>query len=225
MKSFLIRKAKQQRIDNENGKAHLLEHYFADFAHLLAHHPDFSLEKSDLELFEIYIKFFLDCIATADNISYLYCISAQLKTVKDKFLEDSISLYILSELTQVLIREQCAQNNWILQTYPGKIGIPKDLFERLPANKSAEIMKTIFLETKSNYMKGRNGKSKSIVKKEPRKRKTSSGLDSDSDSTQVENVSNTPLKKVQSSTPLRKSSRKNQVKRSYLIESNSEYED
>jgi sister-chromatid-cohesion protein PDS5 len=121
----------------------------------MVNHPDFSLDAQDLKLVETYIQFFLDTVATMDNISYIYCVSGQLKTVKDKLLPDSTNLYVFSELIQIMIRELCASNSWTLQTYPEKIGMPRELFERLSSSDAATVMKTIYLETESNFLKTR----------------------------------------------------------------------
>lgn len=119
----------------------------------MAHHPDYSMSTPDLIIFEAYIKFYLDSVTTSENISYLYCIAAQLKTVKDRFLKDSKSLWVVSEMTMMLVREICAGNNWILQTWPGKIGIPREIFERLSVTESSTLMKTVYLE-QTDYLKG-----------------------------------------------------------------------
>jgi sister-chromatid-cohesion protein PDS5 len=190
----------------------LLEHYFVEFAHMLAHHPDFSMESEDLETFQVYLKFYLETIATSENISFLYYSSAQLKMVQDKFSTDSKILYVVSEMAQVLIREHCAHNNWILQTYPGKVGITKELFTKLGAQEAVDNVKLIYLE-ESDFMKHRMKKPLKRTKAKIQEEED----EEDSDSTQVDD---TPKKspKLKSnvstnvSTPIRRSERSKKVR-------------
>jgi sister-chromatid-cohesion protein PDS5 len=189
-----------------------LEHYFVDFAHLLAHHPDFTMDTDDLQTFEVYLKFYLDTLATAENISFLYYASAQLKMVRDKHSENSLNLYVISEISQVLIREHCATNNWILQTYPGKIGISRDLFEKLGQEESGIVMKTVYLEAHTDFMKHRMKKTPLRKKSHKRSSPVKDDEDTDSDQTQIDG---TPIKtkkhrfspKVDVDTPMRRSER------------------
>ena len=77
------------------------EHSFIRLLHLLAHHPDFRVEQeylpdiakytnsSSCSLLILtlhlnrYIQFFLDLVATSDNIALLYHIALKSKTVRD----------------------------------------------------------------------------------------------------------------------------------------------
>jgi sister-chromatid-cohesion protein PDS5 len=199
-----------------------------DFVHLLAHHPDFSMETDDLQTFEVYLKFFLDALATSENIAFLYYAGAQLKMVRTRNSDKSINLYVLSEMIQVLIREHCASNNWMLQTYPGKVGLPRDLFEKLPAEESSTVMKTIYLEAQSNFMKHRTQARTKTPKAKAHKRTSPIKTDeeTDSDSTQVDG---TPIKRKKTQkkhrvvgedvdTPMRRSDRAKKSLRSNLVE-------
>lgn len=107
--------------------------------HLLAHHPDFSTDVEDLKTFSRYsylylsmprssfpvvisdiclasincryLEFFLDCVATKENVSLLYYLSLKVKTVRDARSSeyDSVSLpylpiwFAAHLLTQVLL--------------------------------------------------------------------------------------------------------------------------
>lgn len=84
-KNFIIRQAKNQRSEGQE----LLEHEFVRLIHLLAHHPDFSREEEDVKLFESYLDFFIDAVATSENVSYIYYMSGQLKMVRDRSSENS----------------------------------------------------------------------------------------------------------------------------------------
>lgn len=77
------------------------EAIFIRFLHLLAHHPDFSvLHEQLLDMAKCvyltdhfyaftygdeirYVDFYLDLVATADNISLLYHLAMKTKTVRD----------------------------------------------------------------------------------------------------------------------------------------------
>lgn len=67
----------------------LLELSYVRLLHMLSHHPDFGTDLESLQLFAKYIDFFLETIATSENISYLYIVSGQLKVVRDTLSESS----------------------------------------------------------------------------------------------------------------------------------------
>jgi sister-chromatid-cohesion protein PDS5 len=83
-------------------KMSYFEMIFVQFLHLLAHHPDFSLTQESLPdmakcvyflpftrvssymIFGTrYIEFYLESVASAENISLLYHLSGKAKTVRD----------------------------------------------------------------------------------------------------------------------------------------------
>ena len=138
-------KCKNVLVRHSRQTGQMVEQTFVRLIHLLAHHPDFSSEAEDVALFEAYIYFFLDAVANADNVSYLYYMAGQLKLVRDKTSENSDSMYILSELAQVLIQRYCVVHNWFLQPYPEKVGLPRELFARLPKDVGTTILKKRFL--------------------------------------------------------------------------------
>ncbi|CAG8556181.1 7930_t:CDS:10 [Paraglomus brasilianum] len=110
--------------------------------YLLSHHPDFSCEIKDLIDAMKYIDFFLDTMANADNMSFLYYIVGRLKQVQD--IDPSVksdNLYTLSDLAQHLIRERCKASSWTLLSFPNQVALPKDMFRPLlDAPAAAEIM-------------------------------------------------------------------------------------
>lgn len=78
---------------------------FLRLMHVLAHHPDFSLESQNLQEtaksvrpFIVvrlqsdstirYIEFYLDLVGTADNIPLLYHLALKCKTVRDATSEE-----------------------------------------------------------------------------------------------------------------------------------------
>jgi sister-chromatid-cohesion protein PDS5 len=51
--------------------------------HMLAHHPDFTESVEDLMIFSQYFRFYLNCVATASNVSFLYHVAQKIKLSKD----------------------------------------------------------------------------------------------------------------------------------------------
>jgi sister-chromatid-cohesion protein PDS5 len=106
-----------------------------------------------------YIEFYLDIVATAENISLQFHLALKAKTVRDadshvfsevsgvecgslehrnKLLFPRVQhLYVLSELAQHLIRARAKNRGWTLNTYPGKVKIPGDIFRALPNHEAA----------------------------------------------------------------------------------------
>jgi sister chromatid cohesion protein PDS5 len=189
-KTMLARQAKQQLSVSQTstpstGNSRLLEHHFADVFYLLSHHEDFSMEKDDLEHFETYVNFYLVSLATPDNISLLYAASGKMKTVKDKEMDDCTPLYVIAEMFILRIREYCASHNWTLQSYPGKINIPRDYYEKLDDASVSKNLKIVY------YTDGETKLKKAAPKPNLKKYKeVSSDSDQDSasgsDSTRVE---------------------------------------
>jgi sister-chromatid-cohesion protein PDS5 len=225
LKAFVSRQARRGRLAMKSS-SNVVETYYVDFLHLLSHHPDFSFASEDLKLFEVYIRFFLEAVAVSDNVSYLYCVSAQLKSVKDRLAADSENLYALSELSQTLIRELCASNSWSLQTFPGKIGMPRDLFQKLEPSETSQVLKTVYLESKSDFLRTREnktqGKRNTPAKKIQKRVQRDSPDSSDSDTSDKEN----PSKRNRSfsteselkSSPVRRSTRTKTIKTSNLAD-------
>jgi sister-chromatid-cohesion protein PDS5 len=60
-----------------------LELIFIRFLHLLAHHPDFSTAHEDLVDITKYVQFYLDLMASQDNVSLLHHLAMKAKTVRD----------------------------------------------------------------------------------------------------------------------------------------------
>lgn len=61
----------------------MFESIIVRLLHLLAHHPNFSLDVQDLRITSKYIEFYMDCVANNENVSLLYYLAGQLKTVRD----------------------------------------------------------------------------------------------------------------------------------------------
>ncbi|KAF2718067.1 hypothetical protein K431DRAFT_231689 [Polychaeton citri CBS 116435] len=117
----------------------LMESVFARFMSLLAHHQDFSTDPEDILEFVEYIVFYLRNVATESNIPLIYYIAQRLKTVADGIDPDfSERLYILSDLADAVVRQFCESQGWSLQLYPGKLAMPKGIFQALSSHEVAQ---------------------------------------------------------------------------------------
>ncbi|KDQ08190.1 hypothetical protein BOTBODRAFT_118968 [Botryobasidium botryosum FD-172 SS1] len=123
------------------------EMMFIRLLHLLAHHPDFSNTPDNLQDIAKYIEFYLDIIASADNIPLLYHLALKAKTVRDSESHTySENLYTISELAQLIIKARANLHSWSLPSYPGKVKLPSDIFKPLPNSDAANtILKTVYL--------------------------------------------------------------------------------
>ena len=68
---------------------------------------------------------------------------AKLKTMKDIHSEVSEPIYVLCDMTQLLIKERCTAHSWGLPSYPGHVGFPKDLFAKV-SSKEGTAVKNFF---------------------------------------------------------------------------------
>lgn len=98
---------------NPQQRVEYFELLFVRLLHILAHHPDFSTEHEDLldlakYVFYIlfpnvhnpmirrrYIQFYLDLVATSENVPLLYHLATKGKTVRDhsSFVHSEVSSY------------------------------------------------------------------------------------------------------------------------------------
>ncbi|KAK0534137.1 Sister chromatid cohesion protein pds5 [Tilletia horrida] len=117
---------------------------FTRFLHLLAHHPDFDRQAGPEGMgdFMLYIDFYLSTLVSAENIGLYFHLAAKLKTVRDKETMDATdNLYALSEFAQLLIKRRARLQGWTIDTYPGKVKLPSDIFAPLP---SPEVRNEIY---------------------------------------------------------------------------------
>ncbi|CAG8641165.1 916_t:CDS:10, partial [Ambispora leptoticha] len=153
-KVFLIKHSVAARAQRDNTTL-IFEMSLVRLIHLISH-TDFSLESNQLLRATKYIEFFLETIANAENISFLYYITGRIKQFQDLHGQEnpenlhapkkSDNLYILSDLAQHVIREKCKAASWTLPSYPGQVKLPADLFASLPtAEKMKEVMEKNYL--------------------------------------------------------------------------------
>lgn len=113
------------------------EGVLSHFISLLAHHQDFASD--DLEDFVDYTIFYLKIVATQDNLPVLYSVVQKLKSVQDGIdPEKSDNLYILSDLTEAVMRHFADFKQWSLQILPAKAKLPAGLFAAMPSHAMAQ---------------------------------------------------------------------------------------
>ncbi|EGO03586.1 hypothetical protein SERLA73DRAFT_46084 [Serpula lacrymans var. lacrymans S7.3] len=140
------------------------ESIFIRLLHLLAHHPDFAIIHENVEEMAKYIDFYLDLVASVENISLLYHLAMKAKTIRDAESQVfSENLYAMSELAQELIKSRARSNSWSLQSYPGKIKLPSDILRALPnAEAVNKVVKTVYLPEETLTWLSENSKGHKI---------------------------------------------------------------
>ncbi|KAK2593170.1 Sister chromatid cohesion protein pds5 [Conoideocrella luteorostrata] len=128
-------------------KPHVLEALLGRLISLLAHHPDYSPEIDDLVDFANYFLFYLNTIATEDNISLIYKYAERVKQTRDGINPAaSDNLYVLSDLALTVIRKYQERRNWVFQAWSEKVGLPKGLYMALTSSETAhEIAKKLYI--------------------------------------------------------------------------------
>lgn len=119
----------------------LFETSFARLLSLLAYHPDFDTDNETLKIMSRYIIFYLKCVATPDNLSLIFYVAQRVKGVQDGISstpQAAKNLYILSDLSQALIRLWEEQNGWSMQSWPGKLSLPGLIFKKLESHERAQ---------------------------------------------------------------------------------------
>ncbi|KAI9886497.1 MAG: Curved DNA-binding protein (42 kDa protein) [Watsoniomyces obsoletus] len=155
-------------------KSTIMEALFARLLSLLAHHPDFDIDDDDtnttikdLEDFAQYILFYLRAVATEENLSLIYYVAQRVKQAKDAVTpERSENLYVLSDLAQAVIRRYEDVQGWSMQAWPGKMGLPGNLFKALPDHEVAQE-----IATKSFLPEGLGERLDILVKAKPKMKK------------------------------------------------------
>ncbi|CAK4032427.1 related to sister chromatid cohesion and DNA repair () [Lecanosticta acicola] len=114
----------------------ILQSVFAYLLSLLAHHQDFGPSAEDLEDFVDYIIFYLKIVASEKNLPEIYSIAQRIKTVQDGIdPAKSENLYILSDLSEAIIRQFADIQGWSLQILPGRAKLPSGgLFTAMPSH-------------------------------------------------------------------------------------------
>ena len=119
----------------------VMESVFARLLSLLAHHPDYDNTAEDLVDFARYLLYYLQPVATEENLSIIYHIAQRVKQSRDATNPSSAydnSLYHLSDLAQLTIRKYEDAHSWNIQTLPGKVRLPTSLYTELKDHEEAQ---------------------------------------------------------------------------------------
>lgn len=139
----------------------VMELIFSRLLSLLAYHPDYpsddldeSTRLGDLSDFAQYIIYYLSAVANEHNMSLIFHVAQRVKQFRDgitKSDEISTRLHTLSDLAQATIRRfadiYSQQHKFgggssgatnLLQTYPGKVGVPSSLFASMTSHREAQ---------------------------------------------------------------------------------------
>ncbi|KAL3467746.1 armadillo-type protein [Aspergillus heterothallicus] len=150
----------QQNNGSKGEKQTVMEALFSRLLSLLAYHPDYppadideATKLDDLTDFARYILFYLSAVANEHNLSLIFHIAQRVKQARDGITKsDDISfrLHTLSDLAQATIRRfadiYSQQRRFgggaggvnILQTYPGKMGVPSSIFAPMGSHREAQ---------------------------------------------------------------------------------------
>jgi sister-chromatid-cohesion protein PDS5 len=123
-----------------------------------------------------YLQFYLDLIATPENVSLLYHLASKGKSVRDaeshaysvvisfsfpyisfrfSYTSYAQNFYVMCELAQVLIKNRAQAQSWTLPSYPGKVRLPVDILRPLPnaeaTNEARRINLFLLMGVLRNY--------------------------------------------------------------------------
>ncbi|KAI4211822.1 MAG: hypothetical protein LQ351_005463 [Letrouitia transgressa] len=151
IKSRAVAFSSSQVQQKGSSKANIvMESVFARLLSLLAHHPDYDSNAEDLIDFARYIIFYLQSVATEENLSLIYHIAQRVKQCRDTITPagavagtDTLTsyddrLYHLSDLAQLTIRKYEDLHNWNIQTLPAKVRLPGSLFSEIKSHDDAQ---------------------------------------------------------------------------------------
>ncbi|CDO96515.1 unnamed protein product [Kluyveromyces dobzhanskii CBS 2104] len=106
--------------------------------HCIAHHPDIEENLSDDATEDEfmaasnaaidYVLFFLDTVLKPESINLLYYLTGRVKQYKDLLTDAPTSIYVVSELVQMILNELKQIKSLNLAVYPGKLNLPSDLY-------------------------------------------------------------------------------------------------
>ena len=112
---------------------------FVRFISLLAHHQDFSTDPDELEDFVEYVLFYLKNVATQENLPIIYNLAQRVKTIQDGIdASKSENLYILSDLSESIIRRFQEDKGWNLQANASRDRLPGGIFASITDREMAQ---------------------------------------------------------------------------------------
>ncbi|KAE8454103.1 hypothetical protein EG329_005026 [Mollisiaceae sp. DMI_Dod_QoI] len=122
-----------------DAKSRVFESILPRLIHLLAHHPDFSTEPEELKDIGTYFLYYLNTVASEENLSLIYKCAQRVKQAKDAIAGvDADNIYVMSDLAQALVKMYEEKKGWSMQTWPAKVGLPVGLFASLPSHEVAQ---------------------------------------------------------------------------------------
>ncbi|KAM3083145.1 Sister chromatid cohesion protein pds5 [Clarireedia jacksonii] len=120
-------------------KTTVLEKTFPRLLSLLAHHPDYSTEPTELKDHAVYILYYVSAVASEDNLGLIFKYAQSVKQARDAINpKESENLYVLSDLAQAVITRWEQKKGWTMQTFPAKVRVPAKLFSALPSHEVAQ---------------------------------------------------------------------------------------
>ena len=139
---------KSQQLGSSSKVNTVMESVIARLISLLSHHPDYASDAEELIDLSRYFIFYLQNVATEDNISLIYHIAQRVKACRDAVsstpapdappTEADNRLYHLSDLAQITIRKYEDIHHWTIQTLPGKVRLPSSLFSEIKSHSEAQ---------------------------------------------------------------------------------------
>lgn len=146
----------------ESRKSIKFEKSLVRLIHILAHHEQFLLllkggnDDDKLASYNYAARlliFYVQLIATQENVSLLYYFASRVKQHRDatiatvdyeaeKPTEQILNLYRIAELAQLVIKTYADGKNWPMQTWPGKLKLPLDIYAPMASSKEAQAVVT-----------------------------------------------------------------------------------
>ncbi|KAK0629770.1 armadillo-type protein [Bombardia bombarda] len=121
-------------------KQPVLEAVMARLLSLLAHHPDYSSDVSNLADHARYLLFYISLVATESNLGLIYKYAERVKQTVDALKPRSDNHQVLSDLAQAIIRKWQEKKNWAFNAFPGKVGLPLGLYSALQSHSEAQAI-------------------------------------------------------------------------------------
>ncbi|GMM57401.1 Pds5 protein [Maudiozyma humilis] len=152
-------------------KGTFFERVLPRLIHAIAHHPDIvdgldAKGEDDNEYTNAlttavdYLVFYFDSIAAQDNFNLLYYLSERVKNYQDTLVgedgeedeetstQSSDKLYLISELSQLILLQLKERRNWQHSPYPGKLNLPGDLFKPFRSTEDAQASFKTYIDEK-----------------------------------------------------------------------------
>lgn len=102
-----------------------------------------------------YVSMYLDSVVTEENCSLLYYFASRVKQYRcakrDEDAEvptaENLNLYRVAELSQLMIKEYSDSKGWTIQTWPGKLNLPSDIFTLIDDfSEALEVISRVYIQ-------------------------------------------------------------------------------